>query len=144
MKRVTLTPLARILAADAQLASWNARREREAALLAVVRRALPRPVAERVFVANGEGPTLELATASGAIASVVRQTGPDILARLTAERWEFSGIRVRVQPRQAPREPPKPLPRQWDSASRRPLAALQGRLSAGPLKAALARLLKSR
>jgi len=144
MKRVALTPLARILAADAQLGSWNARREREAALLAVVRRALPRPVAERVFVASGEGPTLELATASGAIASVVRQTGPDILARLAAERWEFSGIRVRVQPRQTPREPPKPLPRQWDSASRRPLAALQGRLPPGPLKAALARLLKSR
>jgi hypothetical protein len=144
MKRVTLTPLARILAADAQLASWTARREREAALLAVVRRALPRPVAERVFVASGEGATLELTTTSGAVASVVRQLGPDILARLAAERWEFSGIRVRVQPQQLRTELPKPLPRQWDSANRRPLAALHGKLPPGPLKAALGRFLKSR
>jgi hypothetical protein len=144
MKRVTLTPLARILAADAQLASWNARREREAALLVVVRRALPRPVAERVFVASGEGEALELVTASGAVASVVRQLVPDILARLAAEGCEFSRIRVRVQPRQSPPLPPKPLPRQWDSANRRPLAALHDRLAPGPLKAALGRFLRSR
>lgn len=144
MKRTTLTPIARILATDAQLASWNARREREAALLAVVRRALPRPVAERVHVANGEGPTLELATATGAIASVVRQKGPDLLAALRRDGWQFSGIRLRVQPRQAPPQPPKPLPRQWDSTSRKSLAALESKLPAGPLKNALARFLRSR
>jgi hypothetical protein len=144
MKRLTLTPLNRILAADAQLASWNARREREAALLAVVRRVLPRPVAERVFVASGEGDTLELATPTGAVASVVRQKGPDILARLAAEGWKFSGIRLRVQPRQSTQDLPKPLPRQWDSTSRRPIAALCSQLPPGPLKAALGRFLKSR
>jgi hypothetical protein len=144
MKRVTLTPLARILAADAQLASWNARREREQALLAVVRRALPRPVAERVFVASGEGAILELATSSGAIATVARQKGPDILSRLAAEGWKFSGIRLRVQPPADWPELPKPLPRQQDSASLRPLSALQSQLLPGPLKAALGRLLKLR
>ena len=144
MKRTTLTPLARILAADDRLSAWNARREREAAVLAVVRRALPRPVAERVFVASGEGPTLELAAPTGAIASVVRQKGPDIVTLLRREGWEFSGIRLRVQPRPAAPEPTKAVPRQWDSASRRPLAALETSLPAGPLKAALQKFLRSR
>lgn len=144
MKRSTLTPLARILAADAQLASWNARREREAKLTALVRHTLPRPVAERVVVAHGDGPTLTLATPSGAIASVVRQQGPEILARLAREGWQFSGIRVRVQPQQKPSESQKPVPRQWDSANRRPLVALERRLAPGPLKAALGKFLKGR
>jgi hypothetical protein len=144
MTRSTLTPFPRILAADAQLAAWNARREREAALLAVVRRALPRPVAERVFVVGADSPVLELATSSGAIATVVRQKGPEIVAILARNGWEFSGIRLRVQPRDAPPAPPKPLPRQWDSTSRRPLVALEAQLPPGPLKAALARFLKGR
>ena len=144
MKRSTLTPFPRILAADAQLASWNARREREAALLAVVRRTLPRPVAERVTVASADGSTLELATPTGAIASVVRQKGPDIVAALARAGWQFSGIRLRVQPRQPPPAPPKPLPRQWDRASLKPLVALEATLPAGPLKAAVRRFLKGR
>ena len=144
MKRATLTPLARILDADAQLSTWNARRAREAAMLAVVRRALPRPVGERVFVVNGDGPTLELATATGAIASVVRQRGPDLVAALRREGWEFSGIRLRVQPRQAPQELPKPLPRQWDSTARHALAGLQASLPPGPLRSAVAKFLKGR
>lgn len=143
-KRATLVPLARILSADAQLAAWNARRAREAALLAVIRRCLARPVAERVSVANGEAPTLDLATPTGAVATVVRQRGPEILASLKREGWQFSGIRVRVQPRPAPPERPKPLPRQWDSAARRPMAALESKLVPGPLKAALAKFLHSR
>jgi hypothetical protein len=144
MNRPTLTPLARILTADAQLAAWNARQRREAALLAVVRRALPRPVAERVFVVAGDGPVLELATSSGAIATVVRQHGPDLVARLAREGWEFSGIRLRVQPRQAPPELPKPPPRQWDSTARHALAGLQASLPPGPLRAAVSKFLKGR
>ena len=87
-----LTPLNRIVDADAQLKSWNERRLREEALLRAVRRALPRPVAERVHLAEEQRSRLELATSAGAIASVVRQHGPTILAALRREGWQFSGI----------------------------------------------------
>jgi hypothetical protein len=139
-----LTRFSRIVEGDAQLKSWNGRRLREEALLRAVRRTLPRPVAERVFVASGESPTLELSTSAGAIATVVRQRGPDILAALAGDGWQFSGIRVRVQPKSMPTSWHKNVPRQWDSASRRPLVDLHERLADGPLKEALARLLKGR
>jgi hypothetical protein len=137
-----LTPLARIVDADAQLASWNDRRLRAEALLRAVRRVLPRPVAERVFVANGQGETLELSTPSGAVATVVRQRSPDLLAALQREGCKFIRIRLRVQPRASPPELEKTLPRQWDSRSARPLEGLAEGLAPGPLKAALGRLLR--
>ena len=137
-----LTPLARVVDADAQLASWNDRRLREEALLRAVRRVLPRPVAERVFIANGQGETLELSTPSGAIAAVVRQRSPNLLAALQREGCKFIRIRLRVQPRTSPPEPEKGVPRQWDSLNARPLEGLSARLPPGPLKAALGRLLR--
>jgi hypothetical protein len=143
-RRETLTRFARVVDDDATLASWNERRLREEALLRAVRRQLPRPVAERVFVASGESATLELSTSAGAIASVVRQRGPDLVAALRRDGFEFSGLRIRVQPQSMPMSWHKTVPRQWNSASRQPLVALASRLADGPLKAALARLLKGR
>jgi hypothetical protein len=137
-----LTRFSRIVEGDAQLAAWNERRLREEALLRQIRRLLPRPVAERVQVANAETATLELFTSTGAIASVVRQHGPDLIVALQRDGWQFSGIRVRVQPQSMPLSWRKNLPRQWDNASRLPLVALHARLGDGPLKVALARLLK--
>jgi hypothetical protein len=134
----------RVVEADAQLASWDERRLREEALLRAVRRQLPRPVAERVIVSSGETATLELSTSAGAIAGVVRQRGPDLLAGLRRDGYEFSGLRIRVQPISMPLSLPKSVPRQWDSASRQPVTALYSRLSDGPLKTALGRLLKGR
>lgn len=139
-----LVPLARIFAADARFASWTDRRAREEALLRAVRRQLPRPVAERVSIADGESATLELCASTGAIASVVRQHGPDLLAALQCDGWKFSGIRLRVQPRSTVSSERKIVPRQWDSASTRPLVVLESVLPPGPLKSALARLLKNR
>jgi hypothetical protein len=136
-------PLSRVLAADATLAGWDARRKREEALLAALRRRLPRPVGERVFVADGSGAILELATGAGALATVLRQKGPELLQQLAREGWEFTGIRVRVQPRFEPEPPAKAVPRQWDSASRRPLAALAAGLPEGPLRTALLRFLRN-
>jgi hypothetical protein len=135
-------PFSRILAADATLASWNAKRAREETLLLTVRRTLPRPVAERVFVADSSGPLLTLSTAAGAIATVVRQRSPELLAVLGREGWKFTGIRVRVQPRHEASPPARIVPRQWDSRSRRPLAALAAELPEGPLRAALTRFLR--
>jgi hypothetical protein len=135
-------PFSRILAADVTLAAWNARRARDETLLRAVRRTLPRPVAERVFVADSSGPMLTLSTAAGAIATVVRQRSPELLSVLGREGWEFTGIRVRVQPRYMPQQTAKTVPRQWDSRSRRPLAALAAELPEGPLRDALARFLR--
>ena len=139
-----VTPLTRIVDADAQLASWNRRRLGDEAVLHAVRRLLPRPVGERLRVVDSLATTLTLATSSGAIASVVRQRGPDILVGLRRHGWEFSGIAVRVQPPSMPLSSSKNEPRQWDSLNRRPLIALEAGLAPGPLKASLARLLRRR
>ena len=139
-----LIPLQRVVADDAQLHAWNERRLHEAMLLRIVRRALPRPVAERVHVADGLKDTLELATSAGAIASILRQHGPAILAALRREGWQFSGISVRVQPQVMPVSLAKPQQRQWDSSNRQPMDALCERLAPGPLKAALRRFLRNR
>lgn len=140
----SLTPLDRIVEGDAQLKAWNDRRRREQAMLSTLRRVLPRPVAERLYITVSDGSVLELATGAGAIASVVRQRAPDIVSALQRDGWQFSGIRVRTQPRSMPLSLEKAEPRQWDSASRQPLVALQAKLAPGPLSAALARFLRKR
>lgn len=139
-----LVPLQRIVAADAQLAAWNRRRLHQEAVLHAVRRLLPRPVAERIRVVDSVGTTLVLASSAGAIASVVRQRVPDLLVGLRRAGMEFNGIAVRVQPQSMPMSSAKIEFRQWDSASRRPLVALEADIAPGPLKAALGRLLRRR
>ena len=134
--------LQRILAADPALAAWDARRRREATLTAIVRRHLPRPLAERVRVAEDRGQELNLVADAGAIAAVTRQRAPDLLAELQREGCEFTSIRVRVQVAAAPRKVEKPLPKHIDRNALRPLAALAQELPAGPLKTALARFLR--
>lgn len=139
-----LQPLSRVLAADARLAAWSARHQQEHALTLLVRRSLPRPVAERVWVADAAAGTLELATASGAIAATLRQRGPDLLASLQREGWEFTVIRVRVQPQRDGKRTEKTLPPQWDSTAKQALSALEAGLPPGPLKASLGKLLRGR
>ena len=134
--------LHRILAADPALAAWDARRRREAALTAIVRRHLPRALAERIRVAEDRGPELNLIADAGAIAAVARQRAPDLLAELRREGCEFTSIRVRVQVSTAPRKSEKPLPNQIDRSALRSLATLAQDLPSGPLKAALARFLR--
>jgi len=135
-------PLSSILAADPTVAGWQARRRREEALTGIVRRHLPRPLADRVRVVSAEGGELELAVDAGAIAAIVRQRTPDLVAALVREHWQFTGIRVRVQVRIDPVPRPKIQPNQPDKASLQPLADLARRLPPSPLKASLARLLR--
>ena len=139
-----LTTLETVLESDTQLRAWIDRRRREQSVLQAVRRLLPRPVAERLQIVDGRGSKLELATGAGAIASVVRQHSPQILDALQRAGWQFSGIRVRVQPQFMPLSSEKGVRRQWDSASRRPILALEEKIPPGPLKTALGRLLKGR
>jgi hypothetical protein len=138
--------LQRILAADPTLAAWDARRRREATLTAIVRRHLPRPLAERIRVAEDRGPELNpeltLIADAGAIAAVARQRAPDLLAELKREGCEFTSIRVRVQVAAPPRKAEKQPPKQIDRSALRPLTRLAQELPAGPLKTALARFLR--
>jgi hypothetical protein len=134
--------LRQILAADPALAAWDARRRREAALTTIVRRHLPRPLAERLRVAEERGTELNLVADAGAIAAVARQRAPDLLAELQREGCEFTSIRVRVQVGTARNVVEKPVPKQIDRTALRPLQALVQELPAGPLKSALARFLR--
>ena len=135
-------PLSRVLAADPVVAGWEARRRREEAIARVVRARLPRPLADRVRVVNAEGSDLELAVEAGAIAAILRQRTPDLLATLRRDNWQFTGIRVRVQVRTEPIARKKQVLIQPDRVSLQPLADLARKLPAGPLKASLARLLR--
>ncbi len=135
-------PLSRILAADPTVAGWQARRRREEALAGIVRRHLPRPLADRVRVVDAEGSELLLAVDAGAIGAMLRQRTPDLLAALLREHWQFTGIRVRVQVRVDPAAPKKIHMNQPDRENLRPMADLARRLPPGPLKASLARLLR--
>jgi hypothetical protein len=134
--------LQRIVATDATLAAWDARRRREAALADVIRRHLPRSLADRVRVANAETSELQLQVGAGAVAAILRQQLPTLLDELGREGWKFSAITVRVQVRVTPVPEKKPPPHHIDRSVLRPLAGLARDLPPGPLKLALGRLLR--
>jgi hypothetical protein len=135
-------PLSRILAADATVAGWVARRRREDALNGLVRKHLPRPIADRVHVADAASTELTLGCDGGAIAAIVRQRTPELLAVLRSAGCQLTGIRVRVQVRVPPQATPKKQINQPDRESLRPLAGLARDLPSGALKSALERLLR--
>ena len=135
-------PLSKVIATDAKLAAWQARRAREEALTGLVRRHLPRQLGDRMRAsAAGQG-QLELVASAGAVAAALRQRLPDLLATLQREGLDCSGIRVRVQVGRTRDVAPKALRNQIDKTAAAPLASLAADLPPGPLKAALARLLR--
>ena len=134
--------LQRIVAGDATLAAWDARRRQEARLTEALRRHLPRSLADRVRVANAQGSELQLEAGAGAIAAVVRQQIPTLLEALRREDWKFSAITVRVQVRPTPPIRQKAQPHHIDRSALRPLAGLAQGLAPGPLKHSLERLLR--
>jgi len=131
--------LARVFDSDPRLAEWRARHEREAALTRLLRRHLPRPLAERVRVADTRDGVLEIAAGAGAIAAALRQRAPDLRERLARDGFRFADVRIRVQVTGAASGVPGAPSRTWNSADAAPLFALADRLSDGPLKTALAR-----
>lgn len=114
--------------------------QRESRLTAAVRRALPRALADRVRVAAATPPELTLAVAAGAVAAVVRQRTPDILAGLQREGLDFTELRVRVQVKADPVKSVKISSNQTFKVDSRPLRALASALPEGPLRAAIERL----
>jgi hypothetical protein len=135
-----LQPLARILATDTQIAAWHDRMQRESRLTTAVRRLLPRALADRVRVAEATPQALALAVAAGAVAAVVRQRTPDILAGLRREGWDFTELRVRVQVRREPPLPPRTSPKQRAKVELTSFKQLAATLPEGPLRAAIERL----
>ena len=131
--------LAGVLQSEPELAGWTARHRREAELTLLVRKHLPRPVAERIRVAGTREGVLELAAGSGAIAAALRQRAPDLRLSLARDGWDFTEIRVRVQVGPHSVESRKTPKHQWDSRDAAPLFALADRLPDGPLKAAITR-----
>lgn len=135
-------PLSRILAVDAQIGAWHERMERESRLTAAVRRLLPRALADRVRVAKAEPPTLTLAVPAGAVAAVVRQRSPDLLAGLRREGFDFTQFVVRVQVGTGVPSHIKPLKNQSHRVNPAPLRQLASELPPGPLRDAVQRLLR--
>ena len=139
-KNLPTKPLSGILANDALIAQWHDRMRLESRLTAAVRRELPRALADRVRVAEAAPPALTLAVAAGAIAAVVRQRSPDLLAGLRREGFDFTELRVRVQVRADPAPADKSHVNQSSKVVSAPLRQLARDLPDGPLKAAVERL----
>jgi hypothetical protein len=135
-------PLSRILAVDAQIGAWHERMEREYRLTTAVRRLLPRALADRVRVAQAEPPTLTLAVPAGAVAAVVRQRSPDLLAGLRREGWDFTEFAVRVQVGASVPTHAKLNKNQSHRLNYAPLRQLAAELPPGPLRDAVQRLVR--
>jgi hypothetical protein len=135
-------PLQCVLDNDAMFSAWNARRKKEEAVVRLVRRELPRPLADRVRVADCHSSELQLVVEAGALAAILRQKTPELTTMLQREGWKFSAIRVRVQVRIAPPVAPKRPSHHIDRSALRPLSGLARDLAPGPLKAALGRFLR--
>ncbi len=116
--------------------------QREARLNVAVRRHVPRALAERVRVSEANPPVIHLAAAAGAIAAVLRQRTPDILAGLRREGWDFTELRVRVQVKAGPGPGLIPPKIQRDKVNTAPLSLLAESLPDGPLRLAVARLIR--
>ncbi|MFO1302881.1 MAG: DciA family protein [Burkholderiales bacterium] len=140
MKPNSPKPLSRILAVDAQIGAWHERMERESRVTAAVRRLLPRALADRVRVADAGTATLVLSVPAGAVAAVVRQRSPDLLAGLRREGWNFTEFRVAVQVGTGVPVMEKIVSKQPHKIDGTPLRALARELPAGPLRDAVERL----
>ena len=134
--------LSRVLATDTQIAAWYQRSEREARVTAAVRQCLPRAFADRVRAAETSTTTLVLAVSAGAIAAVVRQRSPDLLARLQQGGWDFTELRVRVQVGVGPLDQVKSNKIQRDRVDAVPLGRLARTLPPGPLRASIEKLIR--
>jgi hypothetical protein len=122
------------------MGAWHERMERENRLTAAVRRLLPRALADRVRVAQAEPPTLTLAVPAGAVAAVVRQRSPDLLAGLRREGWDFTEFTVRVQVGTGVPSHMKVNKNQSHKLNPAPLRQLASELPPGPLRDAVQRL----
>jgi hypothetical protein len=131
--------MATIIESDDQLRAWALRREREAILMRLLAKRLPRALAERTRVADARGSILVLAVGAGAIGGALRQRVPDLLAELARSGWQFTEIRIRIQVAQNPSSRPEATRHLPDHTNAARLFDLASTLPDGPLKASIAR-----
>lgn len=124
------------------MSEWQRRIAANGAILHVVRRVLPRALGAELAADAGESGELRLVAASGAMAAMLRQRVADLGAALAREGWEFTAIKIVVQPRSAPAAPTKRHEIQWDATATPALRQLRDTLPEGPLRAAVGRLLR--
>jgi hypothetical protein len=132
--------LRHILSAETTLARYLDRRRSELAILEHIRRNLPPALAAQVGIAAAQPPELALLARSGAAGALLRQRIPDLVENLAREGWEFTGIRIRVQPLPAARSQKKIDAKQLDSRSVAALRAHAALLGDAGLAGALRRL----
>src|SRR5438128_2671481 len=118
-----MRPLGHILSAETTFAGFLDRRRNELAILHHVRRNLPPALAAQVGIAAVEPPELALLASSGAVGALLRQRVPDLVEKLAHAGWQFTGIRVRVQPRTLSGQPKKNIAKQLDALSSATLRA---------------------
>jgi hypothetical protein len=135
-----MRPLGHILSAETTLAGFLNRRRNELAILQDVRRNLPPALAAQVGIAAAQPPELALLAGSGAAGALLRLRVPDLVEKLAHAGWQFTGIRVLVQPRLSSSGPKKNIAKQLDSVSAATLLAHAERLADPRLAAALRRL----
>ena len=135
-----MRPLGHILSAETTFAGFLNRRRNELAILQHVRRNLPPALAAQVGIATAQPPELALLAGSGAAGALLRQRVPDLVEKLAHAGWQFTGIRVLVQPRPSSGRPKKNIAKQLDSLSAATLLAHAERLADSRLAAALRRL----
>jgi hypothetical protein len=95
-----------------------------------------------VRVADATGTELGLVAEAGAIAAIVRQRTPDLLAALANDGWQFTAMRIRVQVKTEPTPVSKQSRNQIDKATLRPLYELARELPRGELRRALEKMLR--
>jgi hypothetical protein len=132
--------LQQIITGESAMAELLRRRQREVALEQRIKKTLPRSLAACVAVSDARSSELTLSATSGAAAALLRQRAPDLLRTLADEGCEFTGIRVRVQARHAPRHVANTLKKQLDAHVATKLLATAVQLGDSPLASALRRL----
>lgn len=135
-----MRPLRHILSAETALSGFLDRRRRELAILQHVRRNLPPALASQVGIAAADPPELTVLAASGAAGALLRQRVPDLVEKLAAEGWQFTGIRVQVQARSPGGRTQKKVAKHMDRLSAATLRAHAEQLADPGLAAALRRL----
>ena len=135
-----MRPLRQILAADAALARWTERQQRDLAVLQLIQRELPQALAAHVGTVSAETQELVLVATSGAAAALLRQRVPPLLTALEHNGMKFTVIKVRVQARSARAKAEKTIIKHMDAMTAARLKARARKLADPTLRDALMRL----
>jgi hypothetical protein len=101
---------------------------------------VPQQLSRSSAIVNYKQQKVVIFAENNAIAAKLRLLSPRLVNDFSKSGVEVTGIRIEVQPRQAPAQEPKPEHAQLSHAGAESLDALASRLPESPLKQALSRL----